>query len=1020
MEYPEIGKLVYARKRVFQILNVEEFKRNLISPVHFLLTLEDIETGEKLRIIHRSENQIEPEIKFYDPNNIEDIISHGIEDERIFDSFVTAAKWSTNSIDDQEKKIVKAPFYSSARLYSFQLEPLVRALSMSRISLLIADDVGLGKTIEAGMIIQELILRGKISRIIIVCPASLQLQWQREMEEKFSLEFNIMNLKEISRLKREYGANVNPWNVYPRIITSIDFIKQEQHLEAFENSAVDWDMLIVDEAHNVMPKPLKEYYRDSDRAKAIRRISLKVKHRIFLTATPHVGKTEAFTAFLEMIDPLHFSRGKSELSLYERGRLKKIMVRRLKRDIERAVDVDFKKRYVEAISVTMREEEKKLIELLDNYALSIQNSREYKQLSDSKKKAVDFGLVIMKKRLLSSAYAFYKTVERKLISIVNMLSDEEQDKFLEYMLNKLNNDYENDIDKDEDEKELLNGIKRFIPESSLQLLYEMREIARRIKDKEDDKITKIYQFIDEKLKTGDDWNEEKLIIFTEYKDTLDYIYKHLKKRYGDDRITILYGGMSSDDREKVKLDFETHPKDGTVRILVATDVASEGINLQSYCRYLIHYEIPWSPIKLEQRNGRIHRMGQKRDVYIYHFVYKNNEDHEVLWLMVQKVETIRKDIKDINEILAQEAFEIEKRLFIKDKEVIEGMFEKVGIEAEKESLEVMERIRKEIIESIKEAQEKYSITSDKKRAVFENALRINGGILKEYPNMEDAYFVAKLPKSWKDLEKYTKNDHTFIPLSFAEPSEDENVLYLHLGHPLMKKAIQFFKSNIWKFDSTLRKFSVVITGNVMKDILVRTYCKAIITDNKLFKISDDVIEIDFLLNNGKLVHDYTDIEVIRNADECVVSNIRRKLTKLIQTGKVKDILQKSFEDYLTRVENVWIKKREKEIAQYKQLMSIRINEIDKSISNLKKRYSKLKKLSSENLYLFNDKEKKIVSDELEQIEEDINYLKKRKDEIKTEIFNIIDELKSRTIRSTSAFVPFAVRVFVPKGVIVCK
>ena len=176
---------------------------------------------------------------------------------------------------------------------------------MPRVNLLIADDVGLGKTIEAGLVLQEMLSRQRIRRVMIVCPASLQRQWQEEMVAKFQLPFEIIDRDAIQRLRREYGSHVNPWNTFPRLITSMDFLKQEQVLALFRNSLQnadgrsplrDWDMLIVDEAHNVAPSGRKTYIRDSDRTRLMRAIVDHFEHRLFLTATPHNGYTESFTA----------------------------------------------------------------------------------------------------------------------------------------------------------------------------------------------------------------------------------------------------------------------------------------------------------------------------------------------------------------------------------------------------------------------------------------------------------------------------------------------------------------------------------------------------------------------------------------------------------------------------------------------------------------------------------------------------------------------------------------------------
>ena len=495
LEIPEIGKLINLRNKIYQINNVE--KHDNIHGPEYLLTLEDIETSEIIKVIYRAEKNIEISPKFL---KFDDFFSDikNVDNPEIFDAFIKALKWSSNSIF--YSNTIKSPFYSNVKLNYFQLDPLVRALTMPKVSLLIADDVGLGKTIEAGLIIQEMILRNKIKRTLIVCPASLQEQWKREMKEKFSLDFKIMNLKEITKIFKEYGVNVNPWITYPRLITSMDFIKQEKYLNMFRASlsgekSIKWDFLIVDEAHNVMPKSTKEYYKDSDRTKAIRELSRHFTHKVFLTATPHNGNTRAFIALLEMLDPKYFNRGQNKLDEVSRKRLYEIMVRRLKSEINEwkfSEDSGFPKRYVYEIEVDYNQNEEKLFELLNLYIKEINSYQQ--NLAENEKIRLDFTLMILKKRLLSSYYAFFKSIEKHIEKNYDNIID---NNFINYAINKLQSEnYDNDLDKDEDEKLLLSGVfETYIAdENNKKLLKEMYEMSSKLKDMEEPKLRNIYKF----------------------------------------------------------------------------------------------------------------------------------------------------------------------------------------------------------------------------------------------------------------------------------------------------------------------------------------------------------------------------------------------------------------------------------------------------------------------------------------------------------------------------------------------
>jgi hypothetical protein len=210
---------------------------------------------------------------------------------------------------------------------------------MPRVNLLIADDVGLGKTIEAGLVVQEMILRHRVRSVLIVCPSSLQLQWRDEMRDKFGLEFRIIDSESISQLRRKRGIHVNPWSHFPRLITSIDFLKRERPLRSFretlpagEKAAYPrpYDLLIVDEAHNVAPSGRGQYATESMRTLAIRSLTPHFEHKLFLSATPHNGYSESFAALLELLDNQRLARAVSP----DRAQLDAVMVRRMKNELK--------------------------------------------------------------------------------------------------------------------------------------------------------------------------------------------------------------------------------------------------------------------------------------------------------------------------------------------------------------------------------------------------------------------------------------------------------------------------------------------------------------------------------------------------------------------------------------------------------------------------------------------------------------------------------------------------------------
>lgn len=248
---------------------------------------------------------------------------------------------------------------------------------MPRVSLLIADDVGLGKTIEAGLVVQELFLRHRARNCLIVCPADIQIQWQNEMRDKFGLDFRIIDSEIFRYLRRARGLHVNPWSHFPRLITSIDFLKRERPLRLFRETLPGAgespfprrrDLLIVDEAHNIAPSGAGRYAKDSDRTETIRELVPHFEHKLFLSATPHNGYRESFSSLLELLDNQRFARGVEP----DKNQLATVMVRRLKSDPELARKWDgsprFARRSLEAIEVEYSQREKKAHALLREYS----------------------------------------------------------------------------------------------------------------------------------------------------------------------------------------------------------------------------------------------------------------------------------------------------------------------------------------------------------------------------------------------------------------------------------------------------------------------------------------------------------------------------------------------------------------------------------------------------------------------------------------------------------------------------
>jgi SNF2 family DNA or RNA helicase len=418
---PEQGELVQVRERRWVVAEIEadDLRGDPLEPAaepQHLVTLrsveDDAEPDESLQVVW----EIEPGARTFERAALPQ--PDALDDPKRFDAFLDAVRWGSASSADPKQLL--APFQSGVEIEAYQLDPLVRAIRMPRVSLLIADDVGLGKTIEAGLVAQELILRYRARRIVVVAPADLQAQWRDEMRDKFGLEFLIVDRELVRDLRRRRGIHVNPWTHFPRLITSMDYLKREGPLRRFRETLPGpgepryprrYDLLIVDEAHNVAPSGRGRYATDSLRTSALRELVPHFEHRLFLTATPHNGYDESFTALLELLDDQRFARAVTP----SREQLRQVMVRRLKSELPPRFDGTprFPKRVLCPIEVEYSEEERQAHADLRAYTeLRLKGAKDQAETF-----ATEFVLKLLKKRLFSSPAAFARTLAKHRESV---------------------------------------------------------------------------------------------------------------------------------------------------------------------------------------------------------------------------------------------------------------------------------------------------------------------------------------------------------------------------------------------------------------------------------------------------------------------------------------------------------------------------------------------------------------------------------------------------------------------------
>ncbi|MEY4551429.1 MAG: hypothetical protein RL685_7624, partial [Pseudomonadota bacterium] len=696
---PRTGDVALVRQRQYLVEAVAPAANpNELTRVD-LVCLDDDQQGRELSVLW----ELELGAKVSDPHQGLDTFK-SIDPPRHFAAYLHALKWS--SVTATDAALFQSPFRAGIRLMNHQLIPLKKALELPRCNLFIADDVGLGKTIEAGLVMQELQLRQRVQFILIVCPASICLQWQREMERRFGQRFEIYDREFVSRRRRERGFGVNPWASHQRFIVSYHTLKRPEHREPLLQhlgKRLKKSMLVLDEAHTVAPSAPGQYACDSDLTRLVRHLAPQFENRLFLSATPHNGHSNSFSTLLELLDPQRFTRGVP----IEAGSkaLEEVMVRRLKRDLQGAALGSFPTRHVvrvalrergEALVARFGESDAQPLRTLDEQGLpELQLSlllSEYTEIMRPSRGPGKFVFVNLQKRLLSSLEAFHRTLQAHLKRLresfgpdVLATDTEDSDSSATHPSTEAadgararsddaeaRDTHEDELDREIDEQaERSTTALRRPPRRARELLCQMLELTERARHQPDAKARALLHWIREnqcagvgfgqsKLPSGaGPWAAQRLIIFTEYADTKRYLTQLLQgaidnSQDAEHRIAGFHGAMSDDQRERVQEAFNGDPKKHPLRILIATDAAREGLNLQNHCCNLFHYDIPWNPARLEQRNGRIDRTLQPSpEVWCHYFVYPDRSEDAVLDKLVSKVDVIQRELGTLSDVVMQ-------------------------------------------------------------------------------------------------------------------------------------------------------------------------------------------------------------------------------------------------------------------------------------------------------------------------------------------------------------------------------
>ncbi|MBT1176115.1 DUF3883 domain-containing protein [Bifidobacterium callimiconis] len=552
-----------------------------------------------------------------------------------------------------------------AAVYSSDIDPLphqIRAvyedlLPKVPLRFLLADDPGAGKTIMAGLYVKEMLLRSAAERVAIVCPGGLAEQWRDELSQKFSLDFEVFDPD--MRLSSPSG---NPFHDHDRLIIRMDQVARNGDLMDMIGE-VRWDIAIVDEAHR-MSAHFRNQYGDVDRTSRFRlgeTLAATAENLLLMTATPHSGKEQDFQLFMSLLDRDRFA-GRYKPKMHRKTDTKGLMRRMVKEDL---LTFDgkplFPERRAETVTYELSPGEAALYQDVTDYVRSGMNAAQLLHNDGKRASSIGFALTILQRRLASSPEAILRSLVRRRDRLTELLRRIEEDPesiaeaFEPAAGSPTSLDDYDDLWEETDE----NGQGRLELEldtvvdsataartkeelaAEIGVLDDLVDEAKTVRlSGRDAKWSQLGDILQHKvLDTGTASQPHKMIVFTEHRDTLTYLERRIASLLGrPEAVAVIHGGMSREERKAVQERFVNDP---AVRILVATDAAGEGLNLQR-ADLMVNYDLPWNPNRIEQRFGRIHRIGQTRVCCLWNLVAKNTREGAVYGTLLGKIETMGK------------------------------------------------------------------------------------------------------------------------------------------------------------------------------------------------------------------------------------------------------------------------------------------------------------------------------------------------------------------------------------------
>jgi superfamily II DNA or RNA helicase len=730
----------------------------------------------------------------------------------------------------------------------------MRTLELPRPRLLLADDVGLGKTIEAGLILLDLAARRRANRILIVVPAGIMNQWQRELQIRFGFRFKVFDSDAIHETRTHIEIGANPWAVESRVIASMDLIKRREG--AFrELSSTRWDVIIVDEAHHLSGGRNEDDV--TDRYRLGRWLSEATDALILLTATPHDGYDESFAALLGLLEPSLVAPDRSiRFSRYRHN-----LVRRLKGHIRNADGSEkFIRRSVEPIAVELNPAEAVLHAAVMAQASEMESFALQARGRPLDAEAIRLVATILRKRAASSLHALERTLIQRAENLQESLEEIEIQRDYLRALRRGETVSDESLSRLERDahRSYLSVIRRLgvrlrHAEDELSAIEELKRLLTDCIGQPESKMVSLIGALREihVLYPGD-----KVIIFSEYADTLSAIAQSLREspEYSE-QFVIITGDLNRAERERVLAEFATPRK----LLLLATDAAGEGLNLQQHCHRIIHFELPWNPNRLEQRNGRIDRYGQKVKPIIGFLYAQDTYEGEVLFRLVDKIERQIERLGSVGDVLGLiQAQRIE--------EIIARSPTDVRTAIQTAEREIEEEISRTENSSLCSLLGDGTIDEDEVQRAQNAAERgcsdsvdlidfLDRAVLAAHGRFERAETIrVETPHDWFLLSQALQSHYeNLLPPTMDLPEGEGHEKYLDQDHPLLTAAVRWVKGR--RFDPTDdHRLAYICSAAISEPDLVATFIVQL-RDGEGMEI--ERLEAVRVASNGEVSTDHT-------------------------------------------------------------------------------------------------------------------------------------------------------------------